>query len=89
MIQRSLGAFPLRFKGGGTFSQDIVKFDDAVFDRADVRSFISIAAAKNQELWNVADRAPDGRVICVWASRSCVKLAGREDSLREETHGTV
>ena len=34
MIQRRLGAFPLRFKGGGTFSQDIVKFDDAVFDRA-------------------------------------------------------
>jgi len=32
--QHCLGALPLRFQGGGAFSQDIVKFDDAVFNGA-------------------------------------------------------
>ena len=34
MVQRRFGAFPLGFQGGGSFLQDVVQFDDAVFDRA-------------------------------------------------------
>ncbi|WP_028160146.1 hypothetical protein [Bradyrhizobium sp. USDA 377] len=33
MIERRLGALPLRFEGGGAFPQDVIKFDDAVFNR--------------------------------------------------------
>lgn len=30
MIQRRLGALPLRFEGGDAFPQDVVEFEDAV-----------------------------------------------------------
>ncbi|WP_375788574.1 hypothetical protein ACE10Z_14850 [Bradyrhizobium sp. Pha-3] len=33
-VQRCSSAFPLRFEGGGTFSQDVAEFDDTVLDRA-------------------------------------------------------
>ncbi|WP_454002328.1 hypothetical protein [Afipia felis] len=34
MVQRRFGAFPLRLKRSGAILQDVVKFDEAVFDRA-------------------------------------------------------